>query len=463
MRDRSLTGQTIGIVLVAQVVCALLLATATILREAHTHLRTLDVRLQGHSDSLLGAIQDAEDAESTVQVDPKELRIPHEDVFAVYNQGGQMLGSSAGAPPELTERRTNGFRTVRFRGARYRVLQREAMRVIDRAEFGKEGLQRPVTIVYASAEAIVWHQIFEAVSFSLIAIIAAAALTIVCVAYFLRRVLQPLADLATAAGKISPPTLGFISPASVLQIRELRPLADVLSESVSRMREAFEKEQRFVGDAAHELKTAIAVVRSSIQVLMLKRRTSEEYAEGLERIFEDNIRVEALVGQMLLLSRLEEVANGTVAPIDFSEAVKTVLLQLKPIAEEMYLALSCDCPPKMMVSISQEHARILISNIVLNAMQNSRPGKTVRTCVARQAGGAIAFVVEDRGSGIGKEALPHIFERFYREDRSRSRNTGGTGLGLAICKSIADQAGARIEVVSEPGESTKVSVVFSGT
>jgi hypothetical protein len=76
MRDRSLTGQTIGIVLVAQVVCALLLATATILREAHTHLRTLDVRLQGHSDSLLGAIQDAEDAESTVQVDPKELRIP---------------------------------------------------------------------------------------------------------------------------------------------------------------------------------------------------------------------------------------------------------------------------------------------------------------------------------------------------------------------------------------------------
>jgi signal transduction histidine kinase len=103
----------------------------------------------------------------------------------------------------------------------------------------------------------------------------------------------------------------------------------------------------------------------------------------------------------------------------------------------------------------------LVSNIVLNAIQNGKPGTAIIIRVARQAEAAVALEVKDYGSGISKDALPHIFERFYREDRSRSRNTGGTGLGLAICKSIADQAGAAIGVVSQPGEGTKVTVVFS--
>jgi signal transduction histidine kinase len=462
MKVRSLQRQTIGIVLFAQMACALMLATAVIVSEAHTHLRTFDVRLQGHSDSLLGAIQDAEDVNSTVQVDPKELRIPEGDVFAVYNQGGEMLGSSAGAPEKLTARDVDGFRSVQYHGDRYRILQREALRVIDRAEFGKEGLERPVTIVYASAETREWHEIFEAVSFSLIAILVAAALTMACVAFFLRRALRPLSDLAIVAGHISPPELEFDPPVSVLQIRELRPLADVLSESVSRLREAFEKEQRFVGDAAHELKTSIAVVRSSIQLLMLKRRTPDEYAAGLERVLDDNVRVEELVAQMLLLSRLEEASVTAVEPIDLSDAVKVVLLQLKPIAEEQQLEFTCDCPPEMMVRISPERARVLVSNIVLNAIQNGKPGSAIIIRVARQGETDVVLAVKDYGSGISKDALPHVFERFYREDRSRSRNTGGTGLGLAICKSIADQAGVTIDVTSQQGEGTEVRIVFRG-
>ena len=461
MKIRSLSRQIVGIVLIAQVVCALLLATTAIFDEAHTHLRTFDVRLQGHSDSLLGAIQDAEDANSTVQVDPTELRLPEEDVFAVYNQGGQVLGSSPGAAPELTAQGADGFKSVRFHGIRYRVLQREAMRVIDRAEFGKAGLQRPVTIVYASPETRVWHQIFEAVRFSLVAIFVAAALTMGCVTLFLRRALQPLSDLGIAAGNISAPALAFDPPASVLQLRELRPLADVLSDAVRRLREAFEKEQRFVGDAAHELKTAIAVVRSSIQVLMLKRRTADEYAAGLERLLEDNVRVETLVAQMLLLARVEEAAGENVAALDLSVPAKTALLQLQPVAEEWQLELRCDCPPEMLVRISAERAQVLISNIVLNAIQHSPPGATVEVRIAHHGEREVALEVNDCGSGISEEALPHIFERFYREDQSRSRTTGGTGLGLAICKSIADGAGAGIRVTSKTGKGTKVTIVFS--
>ena len=453
---KSLTRQTIVIVLVAQVLCALGLAGAAILREAHTHLRSFDVRIQGHSDSLLGAIQDAEDADSTVAVDPAELRLPEEDVFAVYNQGGKMLGSSGDAASPLIARGKDGFRTVRYRGVRYRILQREALRIIDRSEFGPTGLQRPVTILYASPETRVWHQIFESVSFSLLAIFLAAAVTVLCVSFFLRRALQPLSELAIAAGRIAPPALEFNPPASVLDVRELRPLADVLSEAVSRLRDAFEKEQRFVGDAAHELKTAITVVRSSIQLLMLKRRTPEEYASGLERLLEDNVRVEELVGQMLLLARLEEAPSANAASLDLCAAAQAVLAQLKPIADERGIELNAQCNSAATIQLSPERAQVLISNLVLNAIQHSEPGSCVEVCVADRS-----LRIRDFGTGISADALSHIFERFYREDRSRSRNTGGTGLGLAICKSIVDAAGAVIEVTSQPATGTTVRVTFS--
>jgi signal transduction histidine kinase len=234
-----------------------------------------------------------------------------------------------------------------------------------------------------------------------------------------------------------------------------------LSKAVQRLREAFEKEQRFVGDAAHELKTAIAVVRSSIQVLMLKRRTADEYAAGLERVLDDNVRVEGLVAQMLLLARLEEGSNSGVGGIDLGIAAQAVVTKLQPLAQEQHLAFHLDCAPAMIVRLSQERAQVLISNIVLNAIQHSQCGAAVAVRVYRQGKAAIALEVTDSGSGIGEDALPQIFDRFYREDGSRSRNTGGTGLGLAICKSIADGAGATIQVASRPGAGTAVTVIFS--
>src|ERR1700722_8596611 len=147
-KTRSLIRQTIGIVLGAQILCTALLCGAALLHEWHTRFRAFDVRIQGHSDSLLGAIQDAEDPDDNVTIDPTELKIPDEDVYAVYNQGGRLLGTSARASESLISRGKDGFRDLRTNGTSYRVLQREALRVIDRAENGGVGLRRPVTIVY---------------------------------------------------------------------------------------------------------------------------------------------------------------------------------------------------------------------------------------------------------------------------------------------------------------------------
>jgi signal transduction histidine kinase len=447
-------------VLAAQILCAVALCGAALMHERHTRFRAFDTRLQGRSDSLLGAIQDAEDPDDNVTIDPSELNVPDEDVYAVYNQGGRLLGSSKNAPAVLIARGKDDFRDVRVRGSSYRVLQREALRVIDRAEHQGVGLRRPVTIIYASPEGHVWHEILEAASFYLITIALAATASVLFVAVLLRRALRPLSDLAAAAANVSAPSLEFEAPSSALRLRELRPLAEVLSNVVAGLRESFANEHRFVGDAAHELKTAIAVVRSSVQVLMLKRRTGEEYTAGLDRILEDTQRVEALVAQMLQLARLEEGSEAGGPAVDLAHVVVSVAEKLQPIAVSHGVKVVVQSPENMMVKLLPESAEVLVSNLLHNAIQHSRPASPVSLSVAQDASGVIRLEVADRGEGIAPEALPHIFERFYREDRSRSRATGGTGLGLAICKSIVDAAGGSIAVESTRSIGTRVQVTF---
>jgi signal transduction histidine kinase len=459
IKTRSLIRQTITIILMAQVLCALLLCGAALLHEWHSRFRAFDVRVQGRSDSLLGAIQDAEDPNDNVKIDPSELQLPVDDVYAVYNRGGRLLGSSANAPASLISRGEDGFRDVRVSGVSYRLLQTEALRVIDREEFGGTGLRRPVTILYASPETQVWREILQAVRFYLITILLVAALSFFLVSLLLRRALQPLSDLATAASSLSAPALYFEPPSSVLEVRELRPLAEVLAATIARLRESFAKEHRFVGDAAHELKTAIAVVRSSVQVLMLRPRSVDEYKSGLERIFEDNRRVEGLVSQMLQLASFEEPPSASEPATDLCEVAALVASRLQHVAEEHSVIIRLENSAARPVGIPSEAAEILISNLLLNAIQHSELGSSVLLATGARDNGVV-LELTDHGGGIGPEALPHIFERFYREDSSRSRETGGTGLGLAICKSIVDAASATIEVKSRIGIGTVVKVTF---
>ena len=458
----SLVRQTVWTVLLAQLLCAALLSGAALLHERQIRRHAFDVSLQGRSDSLLGAIQDAEDPDDNVTVDPAELHLPDDDLYAVYNQGGRLLGSSGGssggAASELTGRQGNGFRDARKGRVRYRVLQRDALRVIDRAENGGVGLRRPVTIVYASPEGRLWHEIFEAVRFYLVSIAIAAGVTVLLVGLLVTRAMAPLAELASAAEQLSLKTLTFTEPPAVMRIRELRPLARVLAGTVERLRIALAKEHQFVGDAAHELKTAIAVVRSSVQLMMLKRRTVDEYAAGLARVLKDNSRVEALVAQMLQLASLEEDPHGHAPMVDLGALAAKAVAQLQPFAEERRVALRLQSVGHALVPLRPERALVLISNLVMNAVQHSAPGQAVTVEVNGRD--MVTLAVQDTGTGIAEEALPHIFERFYREDRSRSRETGGTGLGLAICKSIVEAAGGSIAVESAEAQGTRVTVTF---
>ncbi len=461
MKSSSLTRRALGTVLLAELLCAFAFSGTALLHERQSRLRAFDVSLQGRSDSLLGAVQDAEDPDDNVAIDPAELSLPTADVYAVYNQGGRLLGASEGAPTALIARDASGFSNRRWHGRDYRVLQREAVRIIDREEYGAKGLRRPVTLVYAARTGHIWHEIFEAAEFYMLVSLVLLFVTTGLLLLLLRRVLRPLDLLAVAAGGISASTLHFEAPPEALQLRELAPLATALSAAMDRLRAAFARQHRFVGDGTHELKTAVAVVRSTVQLLTLRPRSPEEYQAGLERVLEDNSRVEELVSRMLLLAQMEEPGASQTAITDLAQSAATVLRRVQSFAEAQGVQLQAAPGVRLPVRLAPERAEVLLSNLVVNAVQHSARGGTVWVALEQTHGTHAVLTVTDHGSGIGPQALPHVFERFFREDRSRSRATGGAGLGLAICHAIVEAAQGTIAVESEPGHGTAVRVIFS--
>jgi signal transduction histidine kinase len=462
MRTKSLIRRAIFSVLLIELLCTFAFVWTALWHERRIRLRALDVTLEGRSDSLIGAVQDAEDPEDTVKVDPTEFSPPSSDVFAVYSETGQRVGESDAASPSVVSIIGNGFRDARADGHYYRVLQRKAIRILDRDENGGEGVRRQVTVLYAIRTDHLWHEILEAASFYVLMSLVLLGISAFVLIVLFRRLFDPLQDLATEAAGIGMNSLEFHAPRAAMHMRELQPLANALTTMVGRLRAAFETEHQFISDAAHELKTAVAVVRSTIQVLGIRLRSADEYQNGLDQVLADNERVEELVSRMLTLARFEEGSGSPPEPIDLSEHVEAAAEKLGTYAETRGVQIRSSFEQGVSVRLPPEGAQILASNLILNAIQHSPKGSEVIVSVRlRRIGHRQALlVVQDFGSGIAKENLSKIFDRFYREDPSRSRETGGFGLGLAICKSIVEAADGEIRVQSVLNQGTVVTVSF---
>jgi signal transduction histidine kinase len=293
-------------------------------------------------------------------------------------------------------------------------------------------------------------EVREAVIFFSLSNLALLIVTGVLMAWLLHRGLAPMRELASEAENISIRRWNFQPPQSALESRELAPLASALVAAMQRLQASFWQQQRFVSDAAHELKTAVAVVKSSLQLLNMRQRSPAEYEAGIEVSLEDCQRMEDIVMRMLLLARAEAAATAESAPsiVDLAASAQATIRQFRPMAEVRSVALSLLPSEPMPVQLSNEEGALLCSNLVLNALQHSRAGSQVRVAIGA-SGSEVVLRVEDQGDGIDPALLPHVFERFSRGDPSRSRNTGGTGLGLAICKAIIERAGGTIALESE--------------
>jgi signal transduction histidine kinase len=288
--------------------------------------------------------------------------------------------------------------------------------------------------------------------------IIGAALVLILVtgvfaAWLLRRSLSPLRQLAMEAGQISAQKWNLEPLPRAERIIELRPLVQSLRTMVEGLRRSFDSQRDFIANAAHELKTPITIQKSTLQLLLHHGLTVDEYRTGLQQALRDTQRVEDLLQRLLKLARAEHGTTGT--PIRHLEFVslfsscEAALIHMQPYAESRGVVLEMLGNGSARVRADMEDLVLIWSNLLENAIRYSpRDGHVVFTvdgCEQRMA----TVTVQDNGCGIEREQHERIFERFYRGDQSRARETGGVGLGLAMVKLLVERYGGTVHVDSD--------------
>ena len=460
MTRRSIAFRLIAAVLLVELVSAALVIAVAWGFERHNHFRSFEVMLHGRADSVLGAVQDAEDVGDNVMLDLADLHVPPDDVYEVWDGRGHLLGRSpnwqGSAGMRAPDR--NGFYRIRIHDRGYRLLFMRGTRIVDPGEAGG-GHLRFVTILYGAPTEHVWNAIYGAVEFYAAGTLLLVLITGPLIAWVLHRGLEPLRQLASMAGRVSADSWEFSPPPSARQTAELAPLTAALENALQRLERSFTQQRTFVSDAAHELKTAVAVVKSSLQLVGMRPRTPEEYQAGNERVLADTERIEDLVAKMLALARVESGQVNEAAASDLKSCICATVRQLETFATVRQVNVVVhDLPaPPCIVPLSPDDCALIVSNLLLNALQHSPPQTQVELRL-RTLDGSAELTIQDHGEGIDPGVLPHVFERFYRGDPSRARTTGGAGLGLAICKAALEKAGGATTLASEPGRGTTATV-----
>jgi two-component system heavy metal sensor histidine kinase CusS len=273
-----------------------------------------------------------------------------------------------------------------------------------------------------------------------------------------RQGIRPVEEMATTARQISSTNLRErIHPEGYPF--ELASLAQTFNQMLDRLEETFERISRFSTDIAHDLRTPVNNIRGEAEVSLARERSAGEYREVIESCLEEAVRLSDLIGDLLFLARAE-------SPLTHLRRERVDVGELLGGVREYYEASAADGGVSLATTVAGEPViaeldRTLlqraVGNLVSNALANTPPGGAI-DLQARSDSSIIRIEVTDTGIGIPDEALPRVFDRFFRVDSSRSQVSGGTGLGLAIVKSIVELHGGHVEIASEPGHGTQVTL-----
>jgi two-component system OmpR family sensor kinase len=275
------------------------------------------------------------------------------------------------------------------------------------------------------------------------------------------RALRPIARMSAVAESISASNLSQRIDAAGTK-SELGGLAAVLNSTFQRLEAAFQRQARFTADASHELRTPLAVIQSQTELALARERTGEEYRWALEACHRASQRLRTLTDDLLTLARAD--AGQLVSaqrPLDLQATVAECAEMIQPLADERQVHVNLDLQSAA-VTGDAERLKQLVTNLLSNAVRYNREGGTVDVKLGRDGTNTL-LTVADTGIGIPPEDQRRIFERFARLDHARSRDQGGNGLGLAICKEVAEAHGGRIELTSNAGQGTTVSVRLPST
>lgn len=263
------------------------------------------------------------------------------------------------------------------------------------------------------------------------------------------RALRPIQTITETATRISAGHLD--RPINIHETdTELGRMAGVLNDTFARLHQSFDQQARFTADAAHELRTPVTVILSQTQLALNRERTPEEYQNNLRICQRAAERMRGLIESLLSLAQLDaEVARLEMAPLDLAHVAEECAQLIGSLVEERGMTLRTDLQPALCLGDSCSLAQI-ITNLLNNAVQHSPPAGIIHLHTGTHEDGAWLSVA-DHGPGVPQEHRAHLFDRFYRVEASRNRDSGGAGLGLAICKAIADAHGARLRLEDTEG------------
>ena len=287
-------------------------------------------------------------------------------------------------------------------------------------------------------------------------ILVALLLAAVSGGFIVRSALEPVSQITRTAQSIETSSdlsrrVGHRGP-----MDEIGELAATFDRMIERLDKAFRLQKDFIADASHELRSPLTVIRGNLD--LLKRNLGEpDRAESLRAIEAEARRMAEIVNDLLFLAEIESGELLRQEPVSLKDIVLGEVERLQPVARHHRIVIGRR--EDLSINGDSQRLRRMLGNLIDNAIKYTPEGGTITLSLYRE-GGRAKLEVADTGIGIAPAHLPHIFDRFYRVDKARSRASGGTGLGLAIVRSIAEQHGGKVTVTSTPGKGSIFTVWF---
>jgi heavy metal sensor kinase len=277
--------------------------------------------------------------------------------------------------------------------------------------------------------------------------------------WLMRRSLEPVDEITERAEGITSSNLSERLPI-IRTGDELERLSTALNRMIERLDDAFQHINRFSADASHELRTPLTILQLELEGIVHDDPLNESFERHIGSALEETHRMSRIVESLLAISRLDagEVKLDKLH-LNLSELVARTAGEMKVLAQDKSIALSISVEEGVYLEGDRTHLQQVVLNLVDNAIKYTQEGGAIHVRLYVKDWRTI-IEVSDNGAGIPSHALPHVFERFYRADKARSRASGGAGLGLSIVKAICTAHRAAIFVTSEEGKGSSFSVEF---
>jgi two-component system heavy metal sensor histidine kinase CusS len=410
-------------------------------------LRAVMVKRPGDVDALRQEVE--EEWEANERRIHMRILNEHSEILIETPAMGQLLPPSSFPTPAAEP--AQGVDVESAKGGLFRVL----------AVHHADNRARPLShIIQVAIDRTLESELRDKYRENLAVVLGAALLVCAVVGYQIaRRGIQPIHNITETARRIRPTNLAErIAPDGLPA--ELLTLADTFNDMLDRLEQSFVRLSRFSADIAHELRTPVYSLRGEVEVVLSKARSPEEYRDVLSSNLEECSRLAHLIDRMLFLARAENPETQLKREAcDVGRELATVCEFYGVAALEGEVNLTVVATQHVEADLDRSLFQRAVGNLVANALTHTPAGGTV-TLSAHDDSSAITVEVADTGAGIRAADLPHVFDRFFRADPTRSSRNGSVGLGLAIVKSIMDMHGGSVAVTSEVGRGTCVKLTF---